>query len=72
MQEGNAVKCILRSEEVNCAKTYDGINIHQRIPVNGKELDKYCGVDGLNRSAKAGKEVLLTAEDRCERHPMKS
>ena len=39
-------------------KRYDGINIHQRIPVNGKELDKYCGVDGLNRSAKAGKSFI--------------
>ena len=39
-------------------KRYDGINIHQRIPVNGKELDKYRGVDGLNRSAKAGKSFI--------------
>ena len=39
-------------------KRYDGIDIHQRIPVNGKELDKYRGVDGLNRSAKAGKSFI--------------
>lgn len=39
-------------------KRYDGINIHQRIPVNGKELDKYRGVDGLNRGAKAGKSFI--------------
>ena len=39
-------------------KRYDGIDFHQRIPVNGKELDKYRGVDGLNRSAKAGKSFI--------------
>lgn len=39
-------------------KRYDGINIHQRIPVNGKELDKYRGVDGLNHGAKAGKSFI--------------
>lgn len=39
-------------------KRYDGIDIHQRIPVNGKELDKYRGVDGLNRGAKAGKSFI--------------
>lgn len=39
-------------------KRYDGIDIHQRIPVNGKELDKYRGVDGLNRSAKAEKSFI--------------
>ena len=39
-------------------KRYDGIDIHQRIPVNGKELDKYRGVDGLNRGAKAGKNFI--------------
>ena len=39
-------------------KRYDGIDIHQRIPVNGKELDKYRGVDGLKRSAKAGKSFI--------------
>ena len=30
----------------------------ERIPVNGKELDKYRGVDGLNRGAKAGKSFI--------------
>lgn len=39
-------------------KRYDGIDIHQRIPVNGKELDKYRDVDGLNRGAKAGKSFI--------------
>ena len=39
-------------------KRYDGIDIHQRIPVNGKELDKYRGVDGLNHGAKAGKSFI--------------
>ena len=39
-------------------KRYDGIDFHQRIPVNGKELDKYRGVDGLNRGAKAGKSFI--------------
>ena len=39
-------------------KRYDGIDIHQRIPVNGKELDKYRGVDGLNRGAKAGRSFI--------------
>lgn len=39
-------------------KRYSGIDFHQRIPVNGKELDKYRGVDGLNRSAKAGKSFI--------------
>ena len=39
-------------------KRYDGIDFHQRIPVNGKELDKYRGVDGLNRGAKAGRSFI--------------
>ena len=39
-------------------KRYDGIDFHQQLPVNGKELDKYRGVDGLNRSAKAGKSFI--------------
>lgn len=39
-------------------KRYDGIDFHQRIPVNGKELDKYRGVDGLNHGAKAGKSFI--------------
>lgn len=39
-------------------KRYGGIDFHQRIPVNGKELDKYRGVDGLNRGAKAGKSFI--------------
>lgn len=52
-------------------KRYDGIDIHQRIPVNGKELDKYRGVDGLNHGAKAGK-ALLTAGGRCGKHQMKN
>ena len=39
-------------------KRCDGIDIHQRIPVNGKELDKYRGVDGLNRAAKTGKSFI--------------
>ncbi len=39
-------------------KRYDGIDIHQQLPVNGKELDKYRGVDGLNRSVKAGKSFI--------------
>ena len=39
-------------------KRYDGIDFHQQLPVNGKELDKYRGVDGLNRSVKAGKSFI--------------
>ena len=39
-------------------KRYSGIDFHQQLPVNGKELDKYRGVDGLNRSAKAGKSFI--------------
>ena len=39
-------------------KRYGGIDFHQRIPVNGKELDKYRGVDGLNHGAKAGKSFI--------------
>lgn len=39
-------------------KRYDGIDFHQRIPVNGKELDKYRGVDGLNRGAKAERSFI--------------
>lgn len=39
-------------------KRYGGIDFHQWIPVNGKELDKYRGVDGLNRGAKAGKSFI--------------
>ena len=39
-------------------KRYDGIDFHQQLPVNGKELDKYRGVDGLSRSAKAGKSFI--------------
>lgn len=39
-------------------KRYDGIDFHQRILVNGKELDKYRGVDGLNRGAKAGRSFI--------------
>ena len=39
-------------------KRYDGIDFHQQLPVNGKELDKYHGVDGLSRSAKAGKSFI--------------
>lgn len=39
-------------------KRYDGIDFHQQLPVNGKELDKYRDVDGLNRGAKAGKSFI--------------
>ncbi len=39
-------------------KRYGGVDFHQQIPVNGKELDKYRGVDGLNHSAKAGKSFV--------------
>jgi len=39
-------------------KRYDGIDFHQQLQVNGKELDKYRDVDGLNRGAKAGKSFI--------------
>ena len=39
-------------------KRYGGVDFHQQIPVNGKELDKYRGVDGLNHSAKVGKSFV--------------
>lgn len=39
-------------------KRYDGIDFYQQLPVNGKELDKYRDVDGLNRGAKAGKSFI--------------